>query len=191
MLRCLTQKKDEIKSEACRKEVFYFEKMEVSNYHNDVILAAQCRADVDKFCKDVPPGEPFFLFFSISFCFLYQLFTWSCECWRMLHAVSLQRLQSCLPGQDKFTSPSVACATACYHLAACHLVSIPHKMLRSHLQLTWCKGLSWRRFARQLLCAECVCVTVSLPQAKAACMHVCASTARSSPPVAGALLRLA
>jgi hypothetical protein len=64
-------------------------------------------------------------------------------------------------------------------------------MLRSHLQLTWCKGLSWRRLARQLLCAECICVTVSLPQAKAACMHVCASTARSSPPVAGALLRLA
>jgi hypothetical protein len=65
VLRCLTQKKDEIKSEACRKEVFYFEKMEVSNYHNDVILAAQCRADVDKICKDVPPGEPFF-FFSLS-----------------------------------------------------------------------------------------------------------------------------
>lgn len=57
MLRCLTEKRDEIKSEACRKEVFYFEKMEVSNFHNDVILAAQCRADVDKFCKDVPPGE--------------------------------------------------------------------------------------------------------------------------------------
>lgn len=30
--------------------------MEVSNFHNDVILAAQCRGDVDKFCKDVPPG---------------------------------------------------------------------------------------------------------------------------------------
>lgn len=53
----MTEKRDEIKSEACRKEVFYFEKMEVSNFHNDVILAAQCRADVDKFCKDVPPGE--------------------------------------------------------------------------------------------------------------------------------------
>lgn len=56
MLRCLTEKRDEIKSEACRKEVFYFEKMEVSNFHNDVILAAQCRADVETFCKDVPPG---------------------------------------------------------------------------------------------------------------------------------------
>jgi hypothetical protein len=57
VLRCLTQKRDDIKNEACRKEVFYFEKMEVSNFHNDVILAAQCRADVDKFCKDVPPGD--------------------------------------------------------------------------------------------------------------------------------------
>jgi hypothetical protein len=56
VLRCLTEHRDEIKSESCRKEVFYFEKMEVSNFHNDVILAAQCRGDVDKFCKDVPPG---------------------------------------------------------------------------------------------------------------------------------------
>lgn len=56
MLRCLTEKRDEIKSSACRKEVYYFEKMEVSNFHNDVILAAQCRGDVDKFCKDIQPG---------------------------------------------------------------------------------------------------------------------------------------
>lgn len=40
-----------------RKEVFYFQKMEVSDYNNDVILAAACRADVDKFCKKVEPGE--------------------------------------------------------------------------------------------------------------------------------------
>ena len=56
MLRCLTDNRDSIKSQACAKEVLYFEKMEVSNYNNDVILAAQCRADVDRFCKDVPPG---------------------------------------------------------------------------------------------------------------------------------------
>lgn len=56
MLRCLTEKRDELKSEDCRKEVYYFQKMEVSNYHNDVILAAACRADVDKFCKNVQPG---------------------------------------------------------------------------------------------------------------------------------------
>lgn len=29
MLRCLTEKQDDIKSEACKKEVFYFERMEV------------------------------------------------------------------------------------------------------------------------------------------------------------------
>lgn len=56
MLRCLTEKQDDIKNEACKKEVFYYEKMEVQNYHNDVILAAACRADVDKFCKDIQPG---------------------------------------------------------------------------------------------------------------------------------------
>lgn len=30
--------------------------MEVSDFRNDVILAEACRADVDKYCKDVEPG---------------------------------------------------------------------------------------------------------------------------------------
>ncbi len=38
------------------RQVFYYEKMEVSDFNNDVILAAACRTDVDKFCKDVKPG---------------------------------------------------------------------------------------------------------------------------------------
>ncbi|PNH09949.1 Golgi apparatus protein 1 [Tetrabaena socialis] len=53
VLRCLTEKKDEIKSETCTKEVLYFEKMEVSNFNNDVLLAAACRGDVEKFCASV------------------------------------------------------------------------------------------------------------------------------------------
>ena len=53
VLRCLTEHSDQIKSEACQKEVFYFEKMEVSDFRNDVILAAACRTDVEKFCKDI------------------------------------------------------------------------------------------------------------------------------------------
>ncbi|WIA10935.1 hypothetical protein OEZ85_011100 [Tetradesmus obliquus] len=57
VLRCLTEMRDQITSEGCRKEVLYFEKMEVSNFNNDVILAANCRGDVDKFCKNVEPGE--------------------------------------------------------------------------------------------------------------------------------------
>ena len=47
---------DSIKSRACADEVFYFEKMEVSDFRNDVLLAEACRADVDKFCKHVEPG---------------------------------------------------------------------------------------------------------------------------------------
>ena len=43
VLRCLTDKRDQIKDEACQKEVLYFEKMEVTDYRNDVILAAACR----------------------------------------------------------------------------------------------------------------------------------------------------
>ncbi|KAG1656262.1 hypothetical protein FOA52_011910 [Chlamydomonas sp. UWO 241] len=57
VLRCLTDKIDEIKEEACTKEVTYFEKMEVSNFRNDVILAEACRDDVDKLCATVEPGE--------------------------------------------------------------------------------------------------------------------------------------
>jgi Golgi apparatus protein 1 len=57
VLRCLTDKMDDIKEEACTKEVTYFEKMEVSNFRNDVILAEACRDDVDKLCATVEPGE--------------------------------------------------------------------------------------------------------------------------------------
>lgn len=57
VLRCLTDKKEDIKSEACQKEVLYFEKMEVSNYNNDVILAAACKSDVEKLCANVEPGK--------------------------------------------------------------------------------------------------------------------------------------
>eukprot|EP00798_Chlamydomonas_sp_ICE-L_P014061 gene14061-20002_t len=48
---------NEIADDECQKEVFYFEKMEVNNYNNDVILAAACRTDVDKFCAEVEAGE--------------------------------------------------------------------------------------------------------------------------------------
>jgi len=57
VLRCLTERRDEIKSDACKQEVVYFEKMEVTDFRNDVILAAACRADVEKHCPDVEPGE--------------------------------------------------------------------------------------------------------------------------------------
>ncbi|GFR46876.1 hypothetical protein Agub_g8517 [Astrephomene gubernaculifera] len=57
VLRCLTERQEDIKNSACKQEVLYFEKMEVSNYHNDVILAAACRDDVQKFCAEVESGE--------------------------------------------------------------------------------------------------------------------------------------
>lgn len=56
VLRCLTEKQDSIKSKACADEVFYFEKMEVTDFRNDVLLAEACRSDVDKYCKHVEPG---------------------------------------------------------------------------------------------------------------------------------------
>ena len=57
VLRCLTDKSDDIKSKACRDEVFYFKKMEVTDFRNDVILAEACRSDVDAYCKNVKPGQ--------------------------------------------------------------------------------------------------------------------------------------
>lgn len=56
MLRCLTDKLEQVQEESCKKEVSYFEKMEVSNFRNDIILAEACRDDVDKFCADVESG---------------------------------------------------------------------------------------------------------------------------------------
>ena len=41
----------------CQDEIFYFEKMEVNDFRNDVLLAEACRTDVDKHCKNVQPGE--------------------------------------------------------------------------------------------------------------------------------------
>lgn len=58
MLRCLSDHSSQIKAKNCQKEVYYFEKMEVSDYKNDIILAEACRWDVDKFCSTVPAGEP-------------------------------------------------------------------------------------------------------------------------------------
>jgi hypothetical protein len=40
-----------------RQEIFYYQLMEVSDFRNDVILAEACRQDVEKYCKDVEPGE--------------------------------------------------------------------------------------------------------------------------------------
>lgn len=56
MLRCLTDKVEEITDEECKKEVFYFQKMEVRDFRNDVILAESCRSDVDSFCSKVEQG---------------------------------------------------------------------------------------------------------------------------------------
>ncbi len=37
-------------------QVFYYEKMEVSNYKNDIILAEACRTDVEQLCANVEAG---------------------------------------------------------------------------------------------------------------------------------------
>ncbi|KAG2435442.1 hypothetical protein HYH02_011942 [Chlamydomonas schloesseri] len=57
VLQCLQDKQDNITSQACQDEVFYYELMEVTDFRNDVILAEACRGDVEMYCKDVEPGE--------------------------------------------------------------------------------------------------------------------------------------
>lgn len=57
MLRCLQDNMESLQSEECKKEVFYFVKMEVSDFRNDVMLAEACKADVESYCADVEPGD--------------------------------------------------------------------------------------------------------------------------------------
>lgn len=57
VLRCLTDKRDQIESDECKNEVFYFLKMSASDYRNDVLLAEACRNDVETFCSRVRPGR--------------------------------------------------------------------------------------------------------------------------------------
>ena len=52
----------------CNDEVFYFEKMEVNDFRNDVLLAEACRQDVDKFCKNTEPGMPSSALLVVSMC---------------------------------------------------------------------------------------------------------------------------
>eukprot|EP01025_Chloroclados_australasicus_P047088 TRINITY_DN5227_c0_g2_i3.p1 TRINITY_DN5227_c0_g2~~TRINITY_DN5227_c0_g2_i3.p1 ORF type:complete len:747 (-),score=90.56 TRINITY_DN5227_c0_g2_i3:695-2935(-) len=56
VLRCLTEKLDDIKQSECQKEVMYFIKMEITDFRNDLTLAEECRNDVDKFCVNVEKG---------------------------------------------------------------------------------------------------------------------------------------
>ena len=56
VLRCLTEKQEEIEDTDCKKEVFQFEKMEVSDMRNDAPMAVACKADLETYCKGVKPG---------------------------------------------------------------------------------------------------------------------------------------
>lgn len=62
VLRCLTDKYDQLQSKECSDEVFYFLKMEVNDFRNDVILAEACRTDVERYCKNVQPGRVYVLY---------------------------------------------------------------------------------------------------------------------------------
>eukprot|EP00951_Prasinocladus_malaysianus_P016396 scaffold127716_cov50-Prasinocladus_malaysianus.AAC.1 len=55
--RCLTDNRDNIKDDVCKDEVFYFLKMEVNDFRNDVLLAEACRTDVNTYCADVEAGN--------------------------------------------------------------------------------------------------------------------------------------
>ncbi len=38
------------------QEVEYFQKMEVTDFHNDSILAEACRGDLEAHCAKIQPG---------------------------------------------------------------------------------------------------------------------------------------
>jgi golgi apparatus protein 1 len=56
VLHCLRDMQENITDADCKKEVFYFIKMEVKDFRNDVLLAEACRQDVQTFCDKVQPG---------------------------------------------------------------------------------------------------------------------------------------
>ena len=58
MLRCLTEKQEEIEDTECKNEVFQFEKAEVADMRNDAPMAVACKADLERYCKTVKPGRP-------------------------------------------------------------------------------------------------------------------------------------
>lgn len=73
VLRCLVDKYENITNQECRSEVFYFIKMEVKDFRNDVILAEACKPDVDKFCASVQPGtECFWWWYTVGILCLFE-----------------------------------------------------------------------------------------------------------------------
>eukprot|EP00271_Cylindrocystis_brebissonii_P000507 TRINITY_DN1061_c0_g3_i1.p1 TRINITY_DN1061_c0_g3~~TRINITY_DN1061_c0_g3_i1.p1 ORF type:complete len:958 (-),score=202.65 TRINITY_DN1061_c0_g3_i1:1362-4235(-) len=54
VLKCLSEKKAKITSEACKKEIFSFEKQEVADIRLDIPLQNACKPDMENFCKKVP-----------------------------------------------------------------------------------------------------------------------------------------
>lgn len=56
ILRCLSTQLEQITSDACAKEVRYFQMMETNDFNNDVIMAAACRKDVETYCANVTAG---------------------------------------------------------------------------------------------------------------------------------------
>ena len=57
VLNCLQNNMEKIRSSDCKDEVFYFVRMEVSDFQNDVILAEACKTDVESLCPKVEHGE--------------------------------------------------------------------------------------------------------------------------------------
>eukprot|EP00897_Mesotaenium_endlicherianum_P000593 jgi/Mesen1/10534/ME000083S10041 len=53
VLKCLTDNLDKVESEACKKEVFSFEKLQVADVRMDVPLQTACKGDLAKLCPDV------------------------------------------------------------------------------------------------------------------------------------------
>eukprot|EP00271_Cylindrocystis_brebissonii_P009749 TRINITY_DN2493_c0_g1_i1.p1 TRINITY_DN2493_c0_g1~~TRINITY_DN2493_c0_g1_i1.p1 ORF type:complete len:1041 (-),score=222.27 TRINITY_DN2493_c0_g1_i1:278-3400(-) len=54
VLKCLSEKKEKIESPACKKEVFSFEKQEVTDIRLDIPLQTACKSDLETKCKKVP-----------------------------------------------------------------------------------------------------------------------------------------
>jgi len=55
--QCLSDKESKIQNEACKKELFRYQQQETKDYQLDKPLADKCKADVEKFCSNLPKGD--------------------------------------------------------------------------------------------------------------------------------------
>ena len=57
VIKCLTDKQENVTNEDCRKELFGVEKLQGKDWRNDAVLREACQEDVNQYCAEVEVSE--------------------------------------------------------------------------------------------------------------------------------------